>query len=185
VTRDRYSIRYSTVLFGFANLFILLIIGAYVYLRFGPVPVAVTDPAFPFEKQIVKIAVRARTSRESNSPPFAASEDVLESGARIYQHECSICHGKPGHDAVLASQMFPVPPQLWKKHGVHGVVGVSDDDPGFSYWVVSNGIRLTGMPSFSRTLSEEDRWDVTLLLKNADKKLSAPVAGIMDTSESQ
>jgi thiosulfate dehydrogenase len=60
VTRDRYSIRYSTVLFGFANLFILLIIGAYVYLRFGPVPVAVTDPAFPFEKQIVKIAVSVK-----------------------------------------------------------------------------------------------------------------------------
>jgi len=27
------------------------------------------------------------------------------------------------------------------------VVGVSDDEPGETYWKVANGIRLTGMPA--------------------------------------
>jgi thiosulfate dehydrogenase len=57
-----------------------------------------------------------------------------------------------------------------------GAVGVSDDDPGFSYWVISNGIRLTGMPSFSHALSDKERWEVTLLLKNADKPMSPSVS---------
>ena len=178
------GIRYGKVLFGNAILLVLFIIGAYVYLRFGPVPVAVADSAFPFEKTIVRTAVRARTARENHNPPFAVSDDVFESGARIYRQHCSMCHGNPGHDAALASQMFPGPPQLWKKHGPHGVVGVSDDDPGFSYWVVSNGIRLTGMPSFSHTLSDKERWEVTLLLKNADKPMSPSVRQILDSSES-
>jgi mono/diheme cytochrome c family protein len=178
------GIRYGKVLLGIAILIILFILSAYVYLRVGPVPVAVADPPFPFEKPIVRTAVRARTARENQSPPFAVSEDVFKSGADIYRQHCAMCHGNPGHDAALATQMFPAPPQLWKKHGPHGVVGVSDDDPGFSYWVVSNGIRLTGMPSFSHALSDKERWEVTLLLKNADKPMPPSVSQILKASES-
>lgn len=163
---------YGKVFIGIVVLLILLTAGVFAYLKFGPVPVAVADTAFPFEKKIVKIAVRARIARQSQDPPFAVSEDVFESGASIYKRQCSMCHGIPGQDAALFKQMFPAPPQLWKKHGAKGVVGVSDDDPGFSYWVVSNGIRLSGMPSFSHALSDKERWEVSLLLKNADQEMS-------------
>jgi thiosulfate dehydrogenase len=177
------GMHYGKVFIGIVILLILLTTGAFAYLRFGPVPVAVSDRAFPFEKRIVRIAVRARINRQTQNPPFAASEDLFESGATIYQHQCSMCHGIPGHDAPLFKQMFPAPPQLWKKHGAKGVVGVSDDDPGFSYWVVSNGIRLSGMPSFSHTLSDKERWEVSLLLKNADKQMSPQVARILNSRE--
>jgi mono/diheme cytochrome c family protein len=163
--------------------FLIVLTAAFIYLRFGPVPVAVSDPAFPFEKQIVRIAVRSRIARQTQTPPFAASEDVFESGASIYQHRCSMCHGIPGRDASLSKQMFPAPPQLWKKHGAKGVVGVSDDDPGFSYWVVSNGIRLSGMPSFAHTLSDRERWEVSLLLKNADKEMSPQIVKILNSGD--
>jgi thiosulfate dehydrogenase len=177
------GMRYDEVFIGIVILLILLTAGAFTYLKFGPVPVAVSDKAFPLEKQIVRIAVRARIAREIQNPPFAVSEDVFGSGATIYQRQCSMCHGIPGHDAALSKQMFPAPPQLWKKHGTKGVVGVSDDDPGFSYWVVSNGIRLSGMPSFSHTLSDKERWEVSLLLKNADKQMSPQVARILNSRE--
>jgi hypothetical protein len=42
---------YGKVLLGIAILLILFIISAYVDLRFGPVPVAVADPAFPLKNQ--------------------------------------------------------------------------------------------------------------------------------------
>jgi mono/diheme cytochrome c family protein len=58
-------------------------------------------------------------------------------------------------------------------------VGVSDDDPGETFWKVKNGIRLTGMPAFEHTLSNEDMWDVTLLLKAADQPMSAQVKGTL------
>lgn len=173
------EMHFGKVVIGVAIVLILLASGALAYLRFGRVPVAVSDTAFPFEKRIVRIAVRARINRDTESPPFPASDAVFESGATIYQHYCSMCHGTPGHDAALAKQMFPAPPQLWKKHGPRGSVGVSDDDPGFSYWVVSNGIRLSGMPSFSQTLSARERWEVSLLIKNADKEMSPQVVTIL------
>jgi mono/diheme cytochrome c family protein len=33
------------------------------------------------------------------------------------------------------------------------------------------------MPAFQHVLSDEDMWDVTLLLKNADQPMSAAVTG--------
>ena len=62
-------------------------------------------------------------------------------------------------------------PQLWKKHAKGNVVGVSDDEPGETYWKVANGIRLTGMPAFNHVLTDTQMWQVTLLLKNADQQL--------------
>ena len=67
--------------------------------------------------------------------------------------------------------MFPSAPQLWEKHRNSEVVGVSDDPPGETYWKVANGIRLTGMPSYKKILTDTEMWQVTLLLANADKPL--------------
>src|SRR5438132_1119647 len=38
-----------------------------------------------------------------------------------------------------------------------------------SYWKVENGIRLSGMPRFNGQLTEKQIWQVTVLVKNADK----------------
>jgi thiosulfate dehydrogenase len=80
---------------------------------------------------------------------------------------------------AYARHMYPDAPQLWKKHPRGNAVGVSDDDAGEIYWKVDNGIRLTGMPSYSHILSDTQMWQVSLLLKNADKELPDPVAQIL------
>jgi mono/diheme cytochrome c family protein len=48
-------------------------------------------------------------------------------------------------------------------------MGVTDDPAGVTYWKVANGIRLTGMPGYSSSLSSDQMWQVSLLLANADK----------------
>jgi hypothetical protein len=64
--------------------------------------------------------------------------------------------------------MYPRAPQLWAPHG-HGIVGVSDDPPGETYWKVKNGIRLSGMPAYAKVLSETEMWQVSLLLAHANE----------------
>ena len=162
---------------GFVVALVLAAVCVAVYFKFGAPPVAVADPPFPFEKAIVQLPLNARIDREMKTAPFGTSEDVFEAGAHVYRNECASCHGTPGHDVAFAKSMYPVAPQLWKKHTHGNVVGVSDDDPGETYWKVKNGIRLTGMPAFQHVLSDEDMWDVTLLLKNADQPMSAAVTG--------
>ena len=154
---------------------------ALLYFRYGGPPVAVADTPFPFEAQIVHVPLNARTARDMpKTVPFAASEDVLEGGARVYRAQCAMCHGIPGTDAAFASHMFPVAPQLWRKHSNSDVVGVSDDEAGETYWKVANGIRLTGMPSYNHLLSEKEMWQVSFVLKNADQKLPSRVLTILN-----
>jgi len=46
---------------------------------------------------------------------------------------------------------------------------VTDDDAWESYWKVENGIRMSGMPGFKGQLTETQIWQVSVLVKNADK----------------
>jgi mono/diheme cytochrome c family protein len=80
---------------------------------------------------------------------------------------------------AFAKNMYPAAPQLWKKHATGNVVGVSDDEPGETYWKVANGVRLSGMPAFNHVLTDTQMWQVTLLLKNADQQLPDPVMKIL------
>jgi thiosulfate dehydrogenase len=166
-------------LLGFFFAFVVLIAVGWAYLRFGSLPVATADPAFPLEKQIVHLPLNARVARELQQPPFGVSEDVYETGARVYTQQCAACHGVPGKPVAYAKWMYPVAPQLWQKHTRGNVVGVSDDEPGETFWKIKNGIRLTGMPSYQHLLSNDEMWDVALLLKNADRQLPDPVLSLL------
>jgi len=170
-------------LLGFVVALLLVAGGGWLYLKFGNLPVAASDPAFPMEEDIVKVPLKARIGREMQQPPFPASEEAFEQGATIYKDECASCHGLPGQPVDFAQRMYPVAPQLFKAHTKKKsgakVVGVSDDDPGETFWKVKNGIRLTGMPAYSKILSEPEMWDVALLLKNADQPLPDPVKALL------
>ena len=163
---------------------IAIVLGtAAAYLRFGSLPVATADKPFPFEKAIVSVPLHARISSQMQPAPFGINEDVFEGGARVYHAECASCHGTPGHDVAFAKQMYPTAPQLWKKHTHHNVtgIGVSDDEPGETYWKIAHGIRLTGMPAYNHVLTDTQMWQVSLLLKNADQPLPDPVLHILNT----
>ena len=142
-----------------------------LYLKLGSPPVAVTDPAFPYEKAIVHVPLNARIAREMPaSSPLQPTPANLIAGAAIYTQQCAFCHGLPGHASAYATHMYPPTPQLWHSHRA-GVVGVSDDPVGETYWKVKNGIRLAGMPAYAQLLTEQQMWQVSVLLASADKPL--------------
>ena len=170
---------FGKVLLGFLLGVVAVALGVAGYLRFGRLPVATADKPFPLEKEIVSVPLKARIASQRKTPPFGTGEDVYERGAKVYRTQCAACHGTPGHDVAYARHMYPVAPQLWKKHARNNVVGVSDDEPGETYWKVANGIRLSGMPAYDHVLSDTEMWQVTLLLKNADQQLPDPVMQIL------
>src|ERR1700737_1228584 len=167
------------LILGFILGIVAVVVAGFFFFFFVPPPTGgVGGKPFPMESAIVDIPLHARIDREKKEPPFGTSEDVFEMGARTYRANCATCHGFPGHDVASAKYMYPAAPQLWQKHK-NGVVGVSDDDAGETYWKVVHGIRLTGMPAYSKVLSDTEMWQVSLLLKNADKDLPDPVKKIL------
>jgi thiosulfate dehydrogenase len=142
---------------------------AYLYLKAGMAPAAASAPPLPFERWAARTALHARIEKEMpKESPLPANDATYLAGAHVFRTHCAVCHGLPGQqDSDISKGMFPNAPQLWKH-------GVDDDPPGETYWKVANGIRLTGMPGFRGALSEEQMWQVSLMLANAPK-LPQPV----------
>ena len=111
------------------------------------------------------MALNARIDKEApKTVPVQPSETDLQEGAHLYRQHCAVCHGLPDQaKTAIAAGMYPHVPQLFKGHGV------TDDPAGETYWKVANGIRLTGMPAFDKSLSEKQMWEISLLLAGADK----------------
>lgn len=137
----------------------------YFYFASGSAPVATDAQPMPFEKMLAQKALHVRVEKEMpKSVPFQANEAAYLGGADVYRQNCAVCHGLPAQPATpIAKGMFPKPPMLLEDKGV------TDDPAEETYWKVANGIRMTGMPAFKRTLSDEQMWQVSLLLANADK----------------
>lgn len=159
---------------------VIVPLGAYLYFASGSAPVATKDNDMPFEKYLAKKALHARIAEQMpRNVPVEANEANYLAGVQLYKDNCAVCHGLPGErKTVIATGMYPNPPQLFVGKGV------TDDPAGESYWKILNGIRLTGMPSFSSALSETQMWQTALLLANADK-LPDSVKAALSTSGGQ
>jgi mono/diheme cytochrome c family protein len=160
---------------------LLALAGVYYYFSSGRAPVAVTAPEMPLERKFASMALHRYLDKLPHpSPPVSQEEAIFLAGAKVYKEHCAVCHGLPGEPkSVIAAGMFPSPPQLF-----HGM-GVTDDEPWETYWKVANGIRMTGMPGFKDRLSDTQMWQVSVLVKNADKispavkgELAAPSEGV-------
>jgi thiosulfate dehydrogenase len=140
-------------------------LAVFAYFVSGHAPVATSAEAMPFEKILAHKALDARVEKEApKTVPMAADEANYLAGTEVYKEHCAVCHGMAsGEPTAIAKGEFPRPPKLLQGKGV------TDDEPGETYWKVANGIRLTGMPGFKQTLSDAQMWQVSLLLADADK----------------
>lgn len=155
----------KTLLFGLVLGIAAMLCGAYLYFSLGYAPVATSAPPMPFEERMAKMALHARIAKEAPSGvPVPADEVNLLAGAQLYHEHCAVCHGLNGRsETATAKGMFPKPPQFFQGHGV------TDDPVGETYWKAKNGIRLTGMPAYGPSVSDQQLWQVSLLLAHADK----------------
>jgi mono/diheme cytochrome c family protein len=145
---------------------ILLVPAAlFLFIWLGYAPVSTKSAPLPFERKLAGMALDKRIDKEApKDSPMQPTEENLLAGAKIYIENCAVCHGTTaGSESVIAKGMFPEPPPLLQGKGV------TDDPAGETYWKVANGIRLSGMPAFSGSLTEEQMWQVSEVLATADK----------------
>jgi len=147
----------------------VLIIGGLGAALLGFVPTNANATPPRYERHLAMSAVDASTEKRAphiNSPVQPTAENLID-GMKLYTMNCAGCHGgldrKP---AVLGSSFYPPAPPL--------VTDPPDDPEWFTFYMIRNGIRYTGMPAWDKTLSDEDIWKVTLFLTHMEK-LPAPV----------
>jgi mono/diheme cytochrome c family protein len=146
---------------------LLLPICGLAYLLLGLAPVATSAPPLPGERLVTSLALHKRIDKEApEKSPYPVAPAGLIAGAHVYHDQCAFCHGLKGQPKPAAALgEFPAPPQLFEH------IGVTDDPAGETFWKVSNGIRLTGMPGYKTTLTDEQMWHVSQMLATTIDKL--------------
>jgi mono/diheme cytochrome c family protein len=153
-------------LLGFVVGVCLLLLTGYLFVTRGGIFMGTKGGPLPMEQSVMSKALDASIGRSSqDESPLPADETNLLAGAHVYQQNCAGCHGRLDQPAsAIAKRFYPNVPQLLPPGE-----GVTDDPVGATHWVVKNGIRFSAMPSFEVKLTDEEIWQVSLLLRNADK----------------
>ena len=74
--------------------------------------------------------------------PVAASPEVLKGAMEHFADHCATCHGNDGRAKTLIGKgLYPKPPDMTQ-------AGTQQLTDGELYYVIQNGVRLTGMPAF-------------------------------------
>jgi mono/diheme cytochrome c family protein len=91
--------------------------------------------------------------------PVAGSPAAAAAGLALFRTHCVACHGAPGIDPTEAgASLNPPAPGLT-------LARVQARPDGELQWIVSNGIRMTGMPAFGASRSEEEVWQLVAALR--------------------
>lgn len=94
-------------------------------------------------------SVSARADEEPVELPANPSRETLATGASHYADTCVHCHGAPGRDpSEWSRDMRPEAPHLAE--------AATEWSAGEIHWIVSNGIKMTGMPAFGPRHSREE-----------------------------
>ena len=108
--------------------------------------------------QVKHLLVR-RSSRVGIPPAATNLQASIEEGDKLYATDCSMCHGSDGHTPTdFGRWMYPRASDLTST----AVQRYSDPE---LFWIVKNGIRLSGMPAFGRVESDEHIWNLVHYLR--------------------
>jgi mono/diheme cytochrome c family protein len=116
-------------------------------------------------------AMLARNARQLAIPagarstpnPVAASAENLRAARLHFADHCATCHANDGSGSTMIGQgLYPHPPDLRTTE----TQKLSD---GELFWVIENGVRFTGMPSFSTHGAQEDSWKLVLFIRHLPK----------------
>jgi len=141
---------------------IIIGIGAAGFFFGGFYSVAGTqeDPAI-VHWALLQVRIASINRHAVDRPPSSINDaSRVQAGAKAYAaHGCTNCHGGPGVNwAKFSEGLHPDPPDL------KDVVG--ELSPAELFWVIKNGINMTGMPSFAQAgASDDDIWSIAAFLK--------------------
>ncbi len=109
---------------------------------------ALTAERGPMRLLLESVRERSIETRSGQEPEPDLSGASIAVGAADYERLCAVCHGAPGIPrSEIGRGLNPDPPDLARS--------LRDASPKEIIWIVRNGIKMTGMPAFSRTVRDE------------------------------
>jgi len=94
--------------------------------------------------------------------PSVEGQEMVLKGFRHYREMCVACHLAPGiKSSEISKGLMPLPPKLQE--------AAEEWTPAELFWVIKNGIKMTGMPAWGPTHSDEKLWEIVAFVKQLPK----------------
>ncbi len=134
--------------------------GAAAFIYSGTYNVAADDPHWPITRWVMDTA-RVRSIKAHGTkiapPPDLDSQPRLVNGTSHFAEHCAMCHSAPGVEAEdMAEGMYPKPPVLTDV--------ATHYTPGELFWILKNGIKMSGMPSWGDH-GDDDLWNTVAFME--------------------
>lgn len=141
--------------FGLAILVLILLLVVVWVAYSGTYNIAATQGHQPFVRwTLVTTMKNSVTDRAEAITTPSLSDERVAAGATGYKSMCQHCHGGPGvRQSEWARGMLPEPPHLPD--------AISEWEPSEVFWLAKHGIRMSGMPAFGPTHSDDEIWNIT------------------------
>jgi mono/diheme cytochrome c family protein len=149
-------------LLGILTGVLLVAAAAGVFLVSGLFNVSANVAPGAVEKRVAGFVLDRSLARRAPSAvnPMAKNPDAVRGGMAHYKEMCVFCHGAPGVDASEAGEgLNPPAPDLT-------LAKVQKRSDGELFWILQNGIRMTGMPAFGPTHKDEELWKMVAFMRH-------------------
>lgn len=142
---------------------VLLVLGsgAYVVIQVSQHGFSARDKPSRLEKYLARHARKIATptgAKQSKSPYPVTPESMAAARAHFVEH-CSSCHGLDGRgDTTIGRNLYPKVPDMTDAETQQ----LSD---GELYYIISNGVRFTGMPAWGSEDSPKSIWELVAFVR--------------------
>lgn len=133
-------------------------IAAFVYS--GAYDVAATTPHFESTHRVLRTMKEQSIKRQARNVEVPQLDDPqkVHAGLKSFQEMCVVCHGAPGEPATQISKgLYPKPPDLAQ--------AASAWTPAEQFVIIRRGLKMTGMPAWGPTHSDEQIWEIVAFLR--------------------
>ena len=105
-----------------------------------------------------KLAIPSGYRRIQN--PFSASPENIQAGLEHFADHCATCHANDGSGKTeIGQNLYPKSPDM----RLPPTQNLSD---GEIYYIIHNGVRLTGMPAWGEADHDPDSWKLVLFIRH-------------------
>lgn len=139
---------------------VLILLGGAAFIYSGAYDVAATAPDASATQWALNTAMIQSVKSRAGSvqAPDQFTEEQVRNGFTEFSEMCVACHGAPGKErGEIGKGLNPRPPKLSKASEFWSASEL--------FWIVKHGVKMTGMPAFGPTHTDDRIWSIVALLK--------------------
>lgn len=144
---------------------VVLSAGSLLYAWSGIYNIAATQPHWDITRWFIE-TLKDRSidvHSEDVQVPNLDEATIKQAAFSHYHGMCRLCHGAPGVEPEeFAKGLYPEPPEMTSGHLQQ------EFNQAQIHWIAKHGIKLTGMPAFGPTHTEEALWGLVALVEEMD-----------------